>query len=85
MKQSKKKSMTTQTITTEMVYELLKEFKEDTHKRFERIENQQMEDHRILMELWENRSRQNLNFSSTYFLITFMSSVLGAILISFAN
>ena len=76
--------MTAQIITIEMVYELLKEFKEDIHKRFERIENQQIEDHRILMELWENRSRQNLNFTSIYFLITLIFSVFLSVLTSYS-
>lgn len=50
------------TITNEMLYELLKDFKEDVHKRFEQVdkrfeqmEERQSEDHKILMELWENR------------------------------
>lgn len=78
------------TITNEMLYELLKDFKKDVHKRFEqvdkrfeRIENQQAEDHKILMELWENRSRQTLNFTSAYFLITLISSMLIALATSY--
>ena len=106
--------MTNSTITNEMLYKLLKEFKEDVHKRFEQvdkrfeqvdkrfeqvdkrfeqvdkrfeevdkrfgsIENNLSEDHDILMDLWKNRSKQNLNFTSVYFIITLISSILAAI------
>lgn len=60
-------------------------FKIEVNQHFERIDNQQTEDRKILMELWENSSKQNLNFTSTYFLVTFMTSVLGSWLISYLH
>lgn len=99
------------TITNEMLYELIKDFKDDSRQRFEqidnrfeqvdkrfeqiddrfeqvdkrlvRIEDQQIEDRKILMELWENRSRSNLNFTSFYFLITLFASTTVAMLGSY--
>lgn len=101
----------TTTITNEMLYELIKEFKEDfkyfktdvlnrfeqVDKRFEqvddrfeqmdkrliRIEDQQIEDRKLLMQLWENRSKSNLNFTSFYFLITLFASTTVAMLGSY--
>lgn len=82
--------MNTQQITNEMLYELIKEFKGDVYRRFDEIdkhfehmEEQQNEDHKILMQLWGNRNKQTLNFTSIYFLITFFSSVLAAIASSY--
>lgn len=94
----------TTAITNEMLYELIKDFKDDSRQRFDqvdkrfeqvdkrfeqadkrldRIEDQQTEDHKILMELWENRSKSNLNFTSFYFLITLFSSTTIALLGSY--
>ena len=58
-------------VTNEMLYDLLKEFKRDVHKRFEQVdkgfeqvdkrfeqlEENQSEDHKLLMDLWENQNR----------------------------
>ncbi len=79
-------------VTNEMLYDLLKEFKRDVHKRFEQVdrrfeqvdkrfeqlEENQSEEHKLLMDLWENRSKNTLNFSSTYFIVTLICSILAA-------
>lgn len=79
--------MSTTMITNEMLYELIKNFKDDTRQHFEQvekrlnnIEEEQREDRKILMKLWENRSRSNLNFSSIYFLVTLFVSITLALL-----
>jgi len=66
------------TVTNQMLYDLLKEFKRDVHKRFEQLEENQHEDRKLLMGLWENRTKTTLNFSSAYFLITLTCSILAA-------
>lgn len=60
-----------QTISNNMIYEFLKEFKRDVNKRFEQvdkrfeqvdkrfehIETRQGEDHKMLIELWERKHK----------------------------
>lgn len=76
--------MTTTTITNEMLYDLIKEFKEDTSRRFEqvdkrfeqidkrldRIENQQSEDRKILMDLWHHKDNMELKLSKSFLAVT---------------
>lgn len=76
--------MTTTTITNEMLYELIKEFKTDVNKRFEqndsrfnqidrrldRIENQQNEDRKILMDLWHHKDNMELKLSKSLLAVT---------------
>lgn len=97
--------MTTTTITNEILYELLKEFKEDTKRNFEqidkrfeqvdnrleqvdnrfkqndsrfaqldrrldRIENQQSEDRKILMDLWHHKDNMELKLSKSLLAVT---------------
>lgn len=89
--------MTNSTVTTEMVYDLLKDFKEDTYKRFEqidkrleqvdkrfeRMENQQLEDRKILMNLWENKDNMKLSFTRTLLTVTGLTSGVIAFIVSF--
>lgn len=77
-------------ISNEMIYELLKEFKEDVNRRFEdinkrfdRIEMQQTEDRRILMELWEHRDKMKLNLTRSLLTVTGIVSGVIAIIVSF--
>lgn len=51
-------------ITNEMLYELLKEFKNDmrdfkhdTNQKFDELRANQREDHKILMDIWESRDK----------------------------
>lgn len=48
-------------------------------KRFEQLEGNYNEDHKLIIDLWANRSKSTLNFSSVYFIITFTTSILAAI------
>lgn len=48
-------------------------------KRFEQLEGNYTEDHKLIIDLWANRSKSTLNFSSVYFIITLTSSILAAI------
>lgn len=83
--------MTTATITNEMLYELIKEFKADMNRRFEqvdkrfeqidnrleqndrrfdRIEHQQDEDRKILMDLWQHKDNLELKLSKRLLAVT---------------
>lgn len=76
--------MMTTTITNEMLYELLKEFKEDTKRNFEqvdkrfeqverrldRVEYQQTEDRKILMDLWHHKDNMELKLSKSLLAVT---------------
>lgn len=89
--------MTNSTVTTEMVYDLLKDFKEDTYKRFEQIdkrfeqvdkrldgiEYQQREDRKILMELWKEKDNMKLSFTRTLLTVTGLTSGVIAFIVSF--
>lgn len=74
----------------EMIHELLKEFKTDIYQRFEqidhrleRIENQQTEDRKILMNLWENRENMKLSLTRSLLTVTGIISGAVAIIVSF--
>lgn len=76
--------MTTTTITNEMIYEVLKEFKEDTKRNFyqvdkcfeqverrlDRVEYQQSEDRKILMDLWHHKDNMELKLSKSLLAVT---------------
>lgn len=68
---------------TEMLATTFKEFKDETIRRFERIESQQMEDHRILMNLWEYRDNMKLSFTRTLLTVTGLVSGVVAFIVSF--
>lgn len=84
-------------MSNEMIYEILKEFKEDVSNRFdqiakrldlmdkriERIEQQQTEDRKILMNLWENRDNLKLNLTRSLLTVTGILSGVIAIIVSF--
>ena len=78
-------------ITTGMIYELLKEFKndinrrfEDVSRRFEGIENRQAEDHKILMELWQDRNEVKVKYSKHLFIsISILASLVSLIVSTF--
>jgi uncharacterized coiled-coil DUF342 family protein len=65
----------------------MREFKKESYRRFEylerrmdRIENLQMEDHKILMELWQSRDKVTVNFSRTFtFVNAFISCFVATI------
>lgn len=67
----------------EMLATQLKDFKDETIRRFERIESQQMEDHRILMNLWEYRDNMKLSFTRTLLTVTGLVSGVVAVIVSF--
>lgn len=82
--------MNTTTITNEMLYELVKEFKHDVNQRFEqtekrldRIETQQTEDRKILMNLWENRENMKLSLTRSLLTVTGIVSGVVALVVSF--
>lgn len=89
--------MTNTNVSTEMVYELLKDFKEDfktfkyevynrfdqVDKRFERIESQQVEDHKVLMELHKEKDNMKLSFTRTLLTVTGFTSAVIAMIVSF--
>lgn len=56
---------------------------EQVDNRFAQLEDAQSEDRKILRDLWENREKQTLNFSSIYFSITLAASVMAAIATSY--
>lgn len=74
----------------EEMYEFKKEFREfkkESYRRFEylekrmdRLENLQMEDHKILMELWQSRDKVTVSFSRTFtFVNAFISCFVATI------
>ena len=80
----------TMDVSNEMIFDLLKEFKVDAYKRFEqldhrldRIENQQTEDRKILMNLWENRENMKLSMTRSLLTVTGIISGIVAIIVSF--
>ncbi len=70
-------------ITNEMIYEMLREFKADTNRRFERIETQQTEDRKILMNLWEHKDNMKLSLTRTLLTVTGTISGVVAMIVSF--
>lgn len=56
---------------------------EQIDKRFTQLEDAQSEDRKILRDLWENRDKQTLNFSSIYFAVTLTASILAAVATSY--
>lgn len=67
----------------EMLAMQLKDFRDETIRRFERIESQQMEDHRILMNLWEQRDNMKLSYTRTLLTMTGVISGVVAMIVSF--
>lgn len=67
----------------EMLYDMLKEFKADTNRRLDKIEAQQLEDRRILMNLWEYRDNMKLSFTRTLLTVTGLVSGVVAVIVSF--
>ncbi|MBI5754015.1 hypothetical protein HZA40_02635 [Candidatus Peregrinibacteria bacterium] len=74
----------------EQIEVLLREFKAETNRRFEqmdrrfeRIEALQMEDHRILMNLWEQRDNMKLSYTRTLLTMTGVISGVVAMIVSF--
>lgn len=74
-------------VTTNMIYEFLKEFKADANNRFEhiekrmdQIEHQQPEDRQILMDIWKSRDKVTVTFSRTFTAVNaFISLLVSAI------
>lgn len=62
-------------------YEVYNHF-DQIAKRFERVENQQAEDHRILMELWKEKDNMKLSFTRTLLTVTGLTSGVIAFLVS---
>jgi len=85
-------------ITNSMLYELLRDFKQDfrnfkeemysfkkeTNKRFEKIEARQEEDHQMLMDLWENRKEIQIKFSRSVIVALMLMAGTISLIISLA-
>jgi hypothetical protein len=80
-------------ITTGMLYELLKEFKDEmrnefrsfkaeVNRRFEGIEQRQAEDHKMLMELWQDRGEIKIKYSKHLFVSVAMLASLVSLIVS---
>lgn len=67
----------------EMLATLLKDFKAEANRRFEQIEAQQVEDHRILMNLWEHKDHMKLDLTRTLLTVTGTLSCVVAFIVSF--
>ena len=68
-------------ITTGMIYELLKEFKSDVNRRFGGIETRQAEDHKMLMELWQDRNEIKVKYSKHLFVsVAILASIVSLII-----
>jgi predicted nuclease with TOPRIM domain len=99
--------METTIVTTNMLYEFLKEFKTEVYNRFEqmdkrfeqvdnrfeqlekrmdRLENQQLDDRKMLMEVWQSRDRITVNFSRTFTIVNaFISGIVATFVAAFVK
>jgi hypothetical protein len=72
-------------ITNETLHQLLQEINMRLGRietRMDRLENQQMEDRKLLMDLWKDRDEVKIKFSRTLFGVNATISMVVAIIVS---
>ncbi len=69
----------------EWLCETIRDFKAETSRRLDRIELQQNEDHKVLMQLCEDRGKVKLELTRTLLTVTGLMSGIIAFVVSFVT